>query len=70
MNFNMNDVYVAQERYADMRREAEREQASARMMSGMAVTRGANIAASIAGWMRQAMRLVPVVNARMSAQES
>ena len=70
MNFNMKDVYVAQERYADMRREAEREQASARMMSEMAVTRSANIVANIAGWMRKAMQFAPAVNGRMSVQES
>lgn len=70
MNFNMNDVYVAQERYADMRREAEREQANARMMSGMVVTRGANMVANVAGWLRQAVRPAPAANARMSVQES
>ena len=69
MNMNMNDVYVAQERYADMRREAAREQANAQMMSKMAATRGANIVASVVERMRQAMRLMPVVNTRMNAQE-
>lgn len=29
--FNMKDVYVAQERYADMRRTAEKQNAIARM---------------------------------------
>ena len=46
MTMNMNDVYVAQERYADMRQEAARESANAQMMDGTAQVRS-NMVASV-----------------------
>ena len=48
---NMNDVNVAQERYADMRRQAAQENANAQMMGGTAQARS-NMVASVIERMR------------------
>ncbi len=63
----MNDVYVAQERYDDMRREAERENAVARMMAGRAAPR--SLMAGLVEQMRQAVRSVQVATGRLVVQQ-
>jgi hypothetical protein len=68
MTMNMNDVYVAQERYADMRREAAQENANAQMMGGMAPV-GSNMVASVIERMRQAVRSVQAATGRLVVQE-
>lgn len=65
---NMNDVNVAQERYADMRRQAAQENANAQMMGGTAQTRS-NMVASVIERMRQAVRSVQVATGRLAVQE-
>jgi hypothetical protein len=65
---NMNDVNVAQERYADMRRQAAQENANAQMMGGTAPARS-NMVASVIERMRQAVRSVQVATGRLAVQE-
>ena len=65
---NMNDVNVAQERYADMRRQAAQENANAQMMGGTAQARS-NMVASVIERMRQAVRSVQVATGRLAVQE-
>ena len=65
---NMNDVNVAQERYADMRRQAAQENANAQMMGGGAQARS-NMVASVIERMRQAVRSVQVATGRLAVQE-
>ncbi len=65
---NMNDVNVAQERYADMRRQAAQENANAQMMGGVAQARS-NMVASVIERMRQAVRSVQVATGRLAVQE-
>lgn len=66
MNMNMNDVYVAQERYADMRREAARENVFAQMMGGKPVRR--NVVASMIERVRQVVRGGQVAKGRLVVQ--
>ncbi len=65
---NMNDVNVAQERYADMRRQAAQENANAQMMGGVAQARS-NMVASVIERMRQAVRSVQVATGRLAVQD-
>lgn len=65
---NMNDVNVAQERYADMRRQAAQDNANAQMMGGVAQARS-NMVASVIERMRQAVRSVQVATGRLAVQE-
>ena len=65
---NMNDVNVAQERYADMRRQAAQENANAQMMGGVAQARS-NMVASVIERMRQAVRSVQAATGRLAVQE-
>ena len=65
---NMNDVNVAQERYADMRRQAAQENANAQMMGGVAQARS-NMVASVIERMRQAVRSVQAATGRLVVQE-
>jgi hypothetical protein len=63
----MNDVYVAQERYDDMRREAERENAVARMLAGRTARR--NLITGLVEQMRQVVRSVQVATGRLVVQQ-
>jgi hypothetical protein len=63
----MNDIYVAQERYDDMRREAERENAVARMMAGRVARH--NLVAGLVEQMRQAVRSVQAATGRLVVQQ-
>jgi len=66
MFMNMNDVYVAQERYADMRREAQRESVYAQM-GGKAMR--SNMVAGVIERMRQAVRNVQAATGRLVVQQ-
>ena len=68
MTMNMNDVYVAQERYADMRQEAARESANAQMMDGTAPIRS-NMVASVIERVRQAVRSVQAATGRLVVEQ-
>ena len=68
MNMNMKDVYVAQERYADMRREAARESANAQVMDGTAQVRS-NMVASVIERVRQAVRSVQAATGRLVIEQ-
>ena len=68
MTMNMNDVYVAQERYADMRQEAAQESANAQMMDGTAQVRS-NMVASVIERVRQAVRSVQAATGRLVVEQ-
>lgn len=65
---NMIDVYAAEERYADMRREAARDNANAQMMDGMAPVRS-NFVASVVERVRQAVRSAQAANGRLVVEQ-
>ena len=65
---NMNDVNVAQERYADMRRQAAQENANAQMMGGTAQARS-NMVASVIERVRQAVRSVQAATGRLVVEQ-
>lgn len=65
---NMIDVYAAEERYADMRREAARDNANAQMMDGMAQVRS-NFVAGVVERVRQAVRSAQAANGRLVVEQ-